>query len=596
MSPKSRIPGLLQQLDVRFVPDALAKDPVSARRAQITVVIGFFLSATLPLFAALALFAYRLPIIAVVDLACAAVAFSAPFVLRATRSLTLATTLVLSVTVGVMSLAAGSVEGITSASMTWLVVVPILASLLGGRGNAVRWAIVCAAAVVAMMVLEPWLPGRELPLDARRGSAAWNYLLMFATVATFATLYERLNERSAAALATARADLEKAREQAALSDRLAALGRLAAGVAHEINNPSAFVAGNVRLARDTVAQVRAGVTPSSELREVEAALSDALTGAVRITETVRDLKTLGRAGDERASPVDTSDVVDVSLRIVSTQLKHRCIVDKSLGHVQPVWANESRLGQVFVNLLMNAADAMPPGRPLKENFVRVTVRMHEGRVRVEVRDNGTGIAPEALGRIFDPFFTTKAVGQGMGLGLSISRTLVEQLGGTLTVESVVGQGSTFRVDLPVTPAVEPVVPAPERDRDVPARRLRILVIDDEPLVGKSLVRLLGRRHDVELCTSAVEALARGDLPRFDVVLCDLMMPGMSGVDFYERVVKEWPQLEGRIGFLSGGTFTERVRRHADLFSARLVDKPFELEKLHAVLAELSGSKRETPQA
>jgi len=595
MSPKSRIPRLLQQLDVRFVPDALARDPETARRAQLTVAVGFFLSLACPLFAAVAFFAYGLPAIAAVDLVAAGVAFSVPYVLRSTKSLALASSMALAVTVGAMSLAAASVEGITSPAMTWLAVVPILASLLGGRRNAVRWALVCGAAVVAMVLLQQWLPNRELPLDARRGSAAWNYLLMFATVATFAVLYERLNERSAAALAAARAELEKAREAAALSDRLAALGRLAAGVAHEINNPSTFVAGNVRLARDTVAQVRAGTTPSSELREVEAALSDALTGAVRITETVRDLKTLGRASDERASPVDVAEVMDVSLRIVSTQLKHRCIVDKSLGHVQTVWANEARLGQVFVNLLMNAADAMPDGRPLRENFVRVTVRMHEGKVRVEVQDNGTGIAPEAIGRIFDPFFTTKPVGRGMGLGLSISRTLVEQLGGSLSVESVQGQGSVFRVDLPVTPAVEPVVPAPERP-EAPARRLRILVIDDEPLVGKSLMRLLGRRHDVEVCTSAVEALARGDLPRFDVVLCDLMMPGMSGVDFYERVLKEWPQLEGRIGFLSGGTFSERVRRHADLFSARLVDKPFELEKLHALLAELSGGKRETPQA
>ncbi|MBL8951304.1 MAG: response regulator [Myxococcaceae bacterium] len=595
MSAKTRIPRLFQKLDFHFVPVELAKDPDAARRAKITVVVALVLTAACPLFAAVALFVYGQPAIAMVDIVAAGIALSVPFVLRSTRSLTLASSLALGVTVGAISLAAASVEGLTSPALTWLAAVPILASLIGGRRNAVRWALVCGAAVAAMVLLERWLPNREMPVEARRGSAAWNYLLMFAAVSTFAVLYERLNERTALVLAAAREALEKAREQAALSDRLHALGRLAAGVAHQINNPSAFVAGNVRLARDTVAQVRAGVTPSSELREVEAALSDALTGAVRITETVRDLKSLGRAGDERASPIDPAEVMEVSLRIASPQLKSRCSVEKNLQAVRPVWVNESRLGQVFVSLLMNAVDAMPQGRSARENLVRVTLRMHEGRVRAEVADNGVGIAPDALGRIFDPFFTTKPVGKGMGLGLSISRMLVEQLGGSLSVESVLGEGSVFRVELPVTPAVEPVVPAAERD-DAPSRRLRILVIDDEPLVGRSLARLLGRRHDVELCTSAVEALARGDLPRFDVVLCDLMMPGMSGVDFYERVVKEWPQLEGRIGFLSGGTFTERVRQHADLFSARLVDKPFEPEKLNALLAALSGSGRDTPQA
>ena len=593
MSPKTWISRLLHGLERRFVPDALAVDPDDARRAQLTVVISFFLALACPLFAAVNLFVYRLPVIAAVDLAAAAVAFSVPFLLRATRSLPLASSLTLGVTVGAMALAAASVEGITSPALTWLVVVPILASLLGGRRYAARWALVCVGAVVAMVLLERWLPNRELALEARRSSAAWNYGLMFVTVAVFAALYERLGERSAEALKATRVELEKAREQAALSDRLVALGRLAAGVAHEINNPSAFVAGNVRLARDTVAQVRAGVTPSSELREVEAALSDALTGAVRITETVRDLKTLDRAGDERAGPIDAAEVMDVSLRIVSNQLKGRCRVEKMLHGVARVWGNEARLGQVFVNLLLNAADAMPEQRPLDQNVVHVGTRMRAGRVQIEVSDNGRGIEPEALGRVFDPFFTTKAPGRGAGLGLSICHTLVEQLGGTLTVESTPGVGSTFRVELPVSPAVVPVEPAaPAEPR---GRRLRVLVIDDEALVGKSLVRLLGRSHDVEFCSSAVEALARGDLPRFDVVLCDLMMPGLSGVDFYERVVKEWPQLEGRIGFLSGGQFTERVRRHADLFSARLVDKPFEVEKLHALLQELSAS-RQTPQA
>lgn len=579
----ARLARFLQAIDRRFVPEAVGSDPDAARRAQLTVALSLFLAAVCPLFAALSFFVYRLPVIALVDLCAAAAALSVPFVLRASRSLALASSLTLTVTVGAMSLAAASVEGLTSPALTWLTVVPIFASLLGGRRNAVRWAVVCAGVVAAMLAFDRFLPGRELPIEARRATAAWNYVLMFGAVALFAVLYERLNERSTAALAAARAELEKTREQAALADRLAALSRLAAGVAHELNSPSTFVTGNVRLARDTVAQLRASPTASTELHEVETALSEALSGAVRICETVRDLKTFDRAAEEQQRPVDAADVMDVSLRIASTQLRQCCLVEQNLQRVVPVLANESRLAQVFVNLLGNAADAMPPGRPPKENLVRVATRMSGGRVCIEVADNGAGIEPAILGRVFEPFFTTRPPAQGAGLGLSISRALVEQMGGTIEVESRPGAGSTFRVLLP---------PAPAEGE----RRLRVLVIDDEDVVRNSVVRLLGRKHDVELCTSAVEALARGDLPRFDVVLCDLMMPGMSGVDFYERVVKEWPQLEGRIGFSSGGTFNERIRRHADQFGARLVDKPFEAEKLNALLSQLSGPGRKTPQA
>ncbi|MBK7860848.1 MAG: HAMP domain-containing histidine kinase [Archangiaceae bacterium] len=451
-------------MDQRFLPPEVRGDPELARRGQLTVVLSFFLSVACLSSAGVSLFGYALPVIAAVDVVAALLALSVPFVLRATGSLALAANLTLAVTVATMALAAGCVEGITSPAMTWLIVVPIFASLIGGRGMAVRWAVVCTLAVVAMSLAMPWLPAHELPVAVRRQTAAWNYVLMFAMVAVFAQLYERLHARSSTALAAARAELERAREQAALTERMAALGRLAAGVAHEINNPSTFVVGNVRLARDTVAQVLAGASPSSELREVQDALSDALTGATRITETVRDLKTLGRAGDEGNAPVDAADVLDTSLRIVSHQLRQQCMVEKTLHPVSEVLANESRLGQVFVNLLTNAGDAMPPGRPTRENRVRVVTRMSEGRVCIEISDNGAGIEPDALSRIFDPFFTTKPVGQGTGLGLSICRRLVDDLGGQLEVESKLGVGTTFRVRLPALPVARPRTPAP---RDAP---------------------------------------------------------------------------------------------------------------------------------
>jgi len=191
-------------------------------------------------------------------------------------------------------------------------------------------------------------------------------------------------------------------------------------------------------------------------------------------------------------------------------------------------------------------------------------------VCIEVQDNGTGIAPDVLPHIFDPFYSTKQAGAGSGLGLAICRNLVEQMKGQLEVESVVGLGSTFRVLLPAV-------------RESAQRRLRLLVIDDDLMMCRSLERLLGRKYDVEHHQSAKEALSRKDLESFDVILCDLMMPELTGVDFYDRVVATLPQVAARIGFMTGGNAAPPA-----LLRDRLVDKPFENDKLEALLALLSG--------
>jgi signal transduction histidine kinase len=554
-----------------FVPPALQGDPEAVRRAQLTIALAYLLAAFTPLFAAIAFFGYRLGVIAIIDLLGAALAFAAPFVLRATGSVKLASSLVLSVIVLTIALAAGSVEGLTSPALAWLALVPIVSATLGGRRAAAVWAAVCTLTLVALVLLDRIggvLPNRELPVDARRIAAAWNYALMFGVALSFSALYENLHLRAVAALNQAREELERTRQQAALNERMAALGRLVAGVAHEINNPSTFVAGNVRLARDTVALVRSGAVPATELQEVEAALSDALTGATRITDTVRDLKTLGRASDESTAMVDAADVMDVSLRILANPLRHRATVEKNLAHVASVVANESRLGQVFVNLLTNAADAMPE-RPAAQNLIKVSTRMRGDEVSIEVEDNGSGIAPDVLPHIFDPFFSTKETGTGTGLGLSICRTLVEQMKGRLEVESMPGRGSLFRVLLPA------------------ARRMRVLVIDDDVSMCQSLERLLGRKYQVEHHLSATEALARADLETFDVILCDLLMPEVNGADFYERVQKTRPHLAPRIGFMTGAGVESPG---ADALRDRLVDKPVETEKLEALLTSLAGRR------
>jgi CheY-like chemotaxis protein len=206
-----------------------------------------------------------------------------------------------------------------------------------------------------------------------------------------------------------------------------------------------------------------------------------------------------------------------------------------------------------------------------------------GRVAVEVRDTGCGIAPENLGRIFDPFFTTKPPGVGTGLGLSICHGIVSAIGGEIQVRSEPGKGSTFRVILPVESASDEPVDA--RTAPAPVARARILVVDDEVLVGNVLARTLRADHDVLVVTSArqaLEILAAGE--RFDVVLTDLLMPEMTGMDLYDAIESRDASLVKRMVFLTGGAFTPAARDFLARKQVVFIEKPFEVAALRAVLA------------
>jgi signal transduction histidine kinase len=258
------------------------------------------------------------------------------------------------------------------------------------------------------------------------------------------------------------------REKLHAADRMASLGTLAAGVAHEINNPLSYMLSNVRFARDELAALAEGLAAGEQqrLQEVREALAETLSGGDRVSDIVRDLRAFshGDEGQGRLGPVNVHAVLDLCGNIARSQLRHRAQLVKHYGELPSILANESRLGQLFLNLIVNAAQAIPEGRDAKTQEVRLTTwREGEDWVVVEVRDTGVGIAPEHLRRLFDPFFTTKPVGVGTGLGLSICHGIVTGLGGRITVESEPERGSAFRVFLPVArrePAQAPGAPVP----------------------------------------------------------------------------------------------------------------------------------------
>jgi two-component system, NtrC family, sensor kinase len=232
-----------------------------------------------------------------------------------------------------------------------------------------------------------------------------------------------------------------------LSDRLVAMGTLAAGVAHEINNPLTFVLSNLSFLA-TELRGLATELPAGRLTEAEEVLREATMGAHRVRQIVGDLKTFSRADDEAPTVVSLQKVLESALTIARAELRARAQVVRDFTDVPPVEGSEGRFGQVFLNLLINAAQAIPIGQP-DRNEIRVRLRSLEEHVLVEVRDTGAGIPPEMRSRIFDPFFTTKPVGEGTGLGLFVCQGIVTRFGGEISVESEEGQGTTFRVIFPV---------------------------------------------------------------------------------------------------------------------------------------------------
>jgi PAS domain S-box-containing protein len=389
-----------------------------------------------------------------------------------------------------------------------------------------------------------------------------------------------------------------------LADRLASVGTLAAGIAHEINNPLAFVLSNLGFLSDEfhkhlppnpgAAGLQARLKSEPDLSEWRDVLEEACEGAERVRQIVRQLKTFSRPDEEHVQPLDMHAVLDSVSMMAANEIRHRAQLRRDYGDIPPVLANEGKLSQVFLNLVVNAAQAIPEGAANRHEIRLATRRDGAERVVVEVQDTGVGIAREVIDRIFDPFFTTKPVGVGTGLGLSICHSIIHGLGGEITVDSEPGRGTTFRVVLPTskqTGRLAQVVPLTKPPPRGP--RGRVLVVDDEPAVGRVLQRIL-REHEVAVACSgrqALELLEQGPEP--DAVLCDVMMPDLTGRDVYEAVRREHAGLEGRFVFVSGGAFTSGAREFLDSVPNILLEKPFDEGRVRNIVEELVRRRQPT---
>ena len=379
-------------------------------------------------------------------------------------------------------------------------------------------------------------------------------------------------------------EVEELQTKVMISDRMASLGTLAAGVAHEINNPLTYTLANLALLQRTL--------PANSA-DARARIASALEGGERIRSIVRDLSSFSHVSEGREVALDVHQLLESSIRMADNQIRYRARVVRSYGDVPPVIANDSRLGQVFLNLLVNAAQAIPEG-DRDANEIRITTFQEPGHVVVTVTDTGAGIPPDMIDKIFDPFVTTKLKGAGTGLGLYICRNIVTSLGGEITATSGAG-GSKFQVRLraamsALTDGGPAAAAAPMRA----SSRLRILIVDDEPAIVSLMCRFL-EDHAIDVASSGREAIAAMSTRDYDLAFCDLLMPDLTGMDLFAYLSAQHPDRTACVVFMTGGAFTDRAKQFLATVPNDVLRKPFSLEDLERIVtaraAALAASER-----
>jgi two-component system NtrC family sensor kinase len=369
------------------------------------------------------------------------------------------------------------------------------------------------------------------------------------------------------------------------AEKLASLGRLIAGVAHEINNPLTAVLGHVELLK------LEGL--SSEARQ---SLDQIRGGADRVRTIVRNLQIFARQQYVGQSEVDLNDLVSQVLALKRIDFALDQIeVERELSERLPLtWGDAGLLSQVLLNLLGNAQYALRQRVPPRRVVVRTWVERPEAdldapagpQILVSVADNGPGVAPEVLQRIFEPFFTTKPVGQGTGLGLSVCYGIVADHGGQIWVASPHEPGATFVFNLPVRAAPANQAPSPAPAPALAPVRRRIMLIDDDDLVVELVRSALGAHNDLAIARDGRQALRLLREARFDVILCDLKMAGMSGSELYQALLDERPELLRQLLFISGDTSNPAAHDFLAQAGRPLLGKPFTLDELYRAIAAL----------
>jgi signal transduction histidine kinase len=373
-------------------------------------------------------------------------------------------------------------------------------------------------------------------------------------------------------------------------ERSQTLEMLVEGVAHAVNNPLAYVMGELELLSRRLDKIVDQPTlDDATVSALRASLGHSLEGVQRIAHIIRLFSTFSRPSSEPLTATDVHTTVDAATRLAVNHIRHRAVLQCRLDPIPKVQAQEGPLAHVLLHLLVNAAHAIPNGERSKHR-ISIATYVADDHVVIEVSDSGHGMSDEVKKRIFEPFYTTKPAGTGTGLGLSFARQVVESFGGRLSVESSPGQGSKFRAHLRIAePTVDVTAPAPMQAAKIEPR---VLVIDDEPMIGSVLSSVLDKFR-VDCVTDPKQALLRLEDRDIDVVMCDLSMPMMSGIELYRELCKRRPDLADRFVLMTGAAADERVEELARTAPITLLPKPFRVVEVEAAIHAVSLRPRKT---
>lgn len=576
-----------------FIADELHRDPDLVRRAQLTLMLVFVGVVVAGTFSVGTLVQGAL-LEGTIGVATVLGGAFAPFLLRRTQSV---------LCVGnygaglwFVSLVAQTFgpQGYGLLAVMAMAAVPMVALLLAGWRSGIAWLALTIGhtGLFALAAESGWL----LPTTVK-GQRPMDYVapvLFIVVIFGMSGAYEwvkghALQARTESEHARVSAELAKAQAEGEArlhrANRMASVGQLAAGVAHELNNPLAYVIANLEFVG---AQVRNPIP--ADMDTVNDAVAEAEQGAQRMRRIVRDLTTFARSDEEQVAQVRVSSITSAAINMARNQIKHRARITHHAAPVS-VLADDTHLLQVFLNILVNAAHSIPDGHA-NANEIAVDVRRVGDDVCVTISDTGHGMTPEVLSRVTEPFFTTKPVGEGTGLGLSVCRNIVDGYGGRMEIDSEVGVGTTVRTYFPAAePSAEGATPEALLTSGVTARRrARVLIIDDDDLVRRSLMRTL-RSHEVTSVASGVrglELIEEGEF--FDVILCDIMMPDLTGAEVFERVERDHPETASRFIFLTGGTFTASTNAFLDRVPNEHIRKPFDPSEVRVMVASRVDSR------
>lgn len=481
-----------------------------------------------------------------------------------------------------------------------------------------------------------WLNIRVYPLQQIPDEKLSSIILVIEDVTNYVKMRDKLHTTNQS-LMNANQELqntmEKLREaqfEIIKSEKMATIGQLAAGMAHEINNPLGYLLSNITAVsnyfwdiRKVVNELRSLIINSdneeliSKLKEIDkeenldfifedtkAVIEENIDGLLRIKGIIKDLSTFSLAQMGQYEWIDVNKLIDATLQMVYNTIKHKAVLKKLYGELPRIYADPTKLGQVILSIITNAAQAIEEG-DAPNNIIEITTQYgEENNIYVSVRDTGCGIPEESLPKIFDPFYTTKPVGEGTGMGLAVSLSIMKEMGGDILVKSKKGEGSTFTV-------VIPTVPHHKEKRDKrfagevqgilePQQKPRILIIDDEEKILSSFKRLLKTQFDVTTANGGKRGLdILSSDTNFDAIICDVMMPEVDGKDVYEFIKEKTPQLVDRLIFLTGGTFTQRTTKFVSQLTNPVLDKPVEFHILITTIKqtiELANFRQQSHQS